>query len=299
MIVVDTSGDDTARDTVTPQSRDDVRDNPREAVLIAELLAALLLPLAPAAQSTIAREVGVISPYRKQNNRIRQELAERLGDLASLIRVDTVDRFQGGECDIVLVSLVASNPAASIGSLHADWRRMNVAISRARAKVVIVGSRRTFVSSSTPEEEPAKERYRRLYTLADVQSARGEAGVLRSPTDWPAARPWQRRRERTAPDGLERLRAALASAEAAGVGCHFWSQPTLGVPVDQLEALGLVQTIKTPDSTLRGSWLRHHRDLRRADQVCPGAPRASRLEVPPDDVWARGDSRSRTSSPRG
>jgi hypothetical protein len=47
------------------------------------------------------------------------------------------------------------------------------------------------------------------------------------------------------PDALERLRAALASAEAAGVGCHFWSQPTLGVPVDQLEALGLVQTIKT------------------------------------------------------
>jgi hypothetical protein len=48
----------------------------------------------------------------------------------------------------------------------------------------------------------------------------------------------------TPTNGLERLRHALASAEASGVGCHYWTQPTLGVPVDQLAAFGLVQTIK-------------------------------------------------------
>jgi superfamily I DNA and/or RNA helicase len=123
----------------------------------------------------------VISPYRKQNNRIRQELQDRLGALAELIRVDTVDRFQGGERDVVLLSLVASNPSASIGALHADWRRMNVAISRARRKVVLVGSRWTFEVPSTPEEEPAKERYRRLFALLDAQVARGMALAVESP----------------------------------------------------------------------------------------------------------------------
>jgi DNA replication ATP-dependent helicase Dna2 len=92
-----------------------------------------------------------------------------------------VDRFQGGERDIILLSLVASNPAASIGSLHADWRRMNVAISRARRKVVIIGSRPTFETPSTPEEEPAKERYRRLFARLDDQAGRGMASVLEPP----------------------------------------------------------------------------------------------------------------------
>jgi DNA replication ATP-dependent helicase Dna2 len=181
VVVVDTSEDAAAHDTVSRQARDESRDNPREAVLIADLVAALLGPLAADARAAVAREVGIISPYRKQNNRIRQELSERLDETASLVRVDTVDRFQGGECDVVLLSLVASNPAASIGGLHADWRRMNVAISRARAKLIVVGSRRTFVSPSTPDEEPAKLRYRRLFELVEDQVRRGEALVVESP----------------------------------------------------------------------------------------------------------------------
>src|SRR5262249_38111182 len=114
-------------DTVSLQARAESRDNPREAALIADLVAALLGPLAPPVREALAGEIGVISPYRKQNNRIRQDLQDRLGPIVEQIRVDTVDRFQGGERDIILLSLVASNPAASIGALHADWRRMNVA----------------------------------------------------------------------------------------------------------------------------------------------------------------------------
>jgi DNA replication ATP-dependent helicase Dna2 len=181
VVLVDTSRDASAGDTVSLQARAETRDNPREAVLVADLVAALLGPLAPAAREAVARETGVISPYRKQNNRIRQELQRRLGSVAEEIRVDTVDRFQGGERDIVLLSLVASNPTASIGALHADWRRMNVAISRARRKLILVGNRRTFVAPSTPEEEPAKERYRRLFGLLDAQVARGTAVVLEPP----------------------------------------------------------------------------------------------------------------------
>jgi DNA replication ATP-dependent helicase Dna2 len=81
----------------------------------------------------------------------------------------------------VLLSLVASNPAGSIGGLHSDWRRMNVAISRARAKLVVVGSRQTFVVPSPPEEEGAKARYRRLFELVDRQAAAGRALVVEPP----------------------------------------------------------------------------------------------------------------------
>jgi len=183
VVLVDTSADEAARDTVSHLARDETRDNPREAILIAEVLAALLEPLPAPARTIMAGEIGIISPYRKQNNRIRQELTERLGETAGLIRVDTVDRFQGGECDLILVSLVASNPAASIGALHADWRRMNVAISRARAKVILIGSRQTFVRPSTPEEEPAKEYYRRMFSLIDAQAARADALISPSPAE--------------------------------------------------------------------------------------------------------------------
>ncbi|MDP8922940.1 MAG: AAA domain-containing protein [Chloroflexota bacterium] len=181
VVLIDTSRDPAARDTVAHLARDETRDNPREAHLIAELVGVLLDPLSPDARARVAREIGVISPYRRQNNRIRQELADRVGPLADLVRVDTVDRFQGGECDVVLISLVASNPAGSIGALHADWRRMNVAISRARAKLVVIGSRRTFTVPSVPEEEAAKERYRRLFDLVDRQAAAGQALVLEPP----------------------------------------------------------------------------------------------------------------------
>ena len=56
----------------------------------------------------------MISAYRKQNNRLRAEIAAREPALASLpgLRIDTVDRFQGGERQIILVSLVNSNDAA-------------------------------------------------------------------------------------------------------------------------------------------------------------------------------------------
>jgi DNA replication ATP-dependent helicase Dna2 len=181
VILVDTSRDSAARDTVSLQARNESRDNAREAVLIAEMVAALLGPLDSDAQAALAAEIGIISPYRRQNNRIRQELSERLGALSDEIRVDTVDRFQGGERDIILLSLVASNAANSIGSLHADWRRMNVAISRARRKVIVVGNRRTFEGVSTSEEEPAKQRYRQLFALIDEQAARGVATILEPP----------------------------------------------------------------------------------------------------------------------
>jgi predicted DNA helicase len=80
--------------------------------------------------------VGVISPYRGQ--------VRALSSLtASNINVQTVDSFQGSECDIIIISLVRSNSDGDIGFLK-DTRRMNVAMTRARRKLVVIGDSATI-----------------------------------------------------------------------------------------------------------------------------------------------------------
>jgi ATP-dependent RNA/DNA helicase IGHMBP2 len=80
-------------------------------------------------------EVAVISPYDAQVQRLRQLLADLLDQG---LEVDTVDGFQGREKDAVVVSLVRSNDGGEVGFL-ADVRRMNVALTRARKKLVVIG----------------------------------------------------------------------------------------------------------------------------------------------------------------
>jgi hypothetical protein len=144
------------------------------------LLAELVRPFPQERRLDVAREIGVISPYRRQNNRIRQELLRRDEALAA-VRVDTVDRFQGGEREVIVVSLVNSNDEAAIGRLHAEWRRMNVAISRARRALVIVGDRSTFTrDSGRPEEDEARRYYRVLFDEIERLARHGRARVLDS-----------------------------------------------------------------------------------------------------------------------
>ena len=85
-------------------------------------------------------DVGVISPYRAQVQYLRQLLKKReyFKPFRSLITVNTVDGFQGQERDIIVISLVRSNDEGQIGFLR-DLRRMNVAITRARMKLIILG----------------------------------------------------------------------------------------------------------------------------------------------------------------
>ena len=71
-----------------------------------------------------------------------------------------------------------SNDGRAIGPLHADPRRLNVALSRARTKLILVGDRATFTGRGREEEEGAKEVYRRLFHLLDEQVAAGTARVL-------------------------------------------------------------------------------------------------------------------------
>lgn len=90
-------------------------------------------------------DVGIISPYRAQVQLLRGMIkrSEFFRPFRRLISVNTVDGFQGQERDIVIISLVRSNGEGQIGFLS-DLRRMNVAITRARMKLVIMGNAATL-----------------------------------------------------------------------------------------------------------------------------------------------------------
>lgn len=92
-------------------------------------------------------DVGIISPYRAQVQLLRKELRKRefFRPYRHQLTVNTVDGFQGQERDIILISLVRSNDGGDIGFLR-DLRRMNVAITRARMKLIILGSSETMTS---------------------------------------------------------------------------------------------------------------------------------------------------------
>ena len=92
-------------------------------------------------------DVGIISPYRAQVQYLRRLLMKRefFKPFRRLISVNTVDGFQGQERDIIVISLVRSNDDGQIGFLR-DLRRMNVAITRARMKLIILGDKNTMTS---------------------------------------------------------------------------------------------------------------------------------------------------------
>jgi ATP-dependent RNA/DNA helicase IGHMBP2 len=110
------------------------RLNPREAELVVQLVDSLLdAGLRPG-------DMGVITPYSAQVRRLR-ELIRRDG-----LEIDSVDGFQGREKEAILISLVRSNPAGEIGFL-ADTRRMNVALTRARRKLIVIGDSATIAGN--------------------------------------------------------------------------------------------------------------------------------------------------------
>ena len=107
-------------------------------------------------------DVGIISPYRAQVQYLRKMIKKLdfFKPYRKIITVNTVDGFQGQERDFILVSLVRSNDEGQIGFLR-DLRRMNVAITRARMKLIIVGD------SSTLTRHPF---YRKLYEYINDRS---------------------------------------------------------------------------------------------------------------------------------
>ncbi|KAJ1490747.1 AAA domain-containing protein [Baffinella frigidus] len=87
--------------------------------------------------------IGVISPYRAQVKEISGSL-DACGH--SDVEVSTVDKYQGRDMECVILSLVRCNASGEVGELLADWRRINVAITRAKSKLLLIGCATTLRS---------------------------------------------------------------------------------------------------------------------------------------------------------
>jgi ATP-dependent RNA/DNA helicase IGHMBP2 len=136
------------QEVAIPESRSTA--NPEEAHLLLERLAQLLAPYDAAEHDEHPHtplSIGVIAPYRAQINYLKDAIEDNevLNGLLLQRRlsVGTVDSFQGQERDIIAITLTRSNPQGEIGFLS-DIRRMNVGMTRARRKLLLVGDSSTL-----------------------------------------------------------------------------------------------------------------------------------------------------------
>ena len=92
--------------------------------------------------------IGIMSIYRSQVKLLSHILSPEHPD----IEIHTADRFQGRDKEVVIISLVRSNPENYVGDLLQDWRRVNVAFTRAKSKLIIFGSRSTIRDAKPLDE---------------------------------------------------------------------------------------------------------------------------------------------------
>ena len=114
---------------VDVQGPDSGKARPEEAEAACRIVESLVASGVP------SHEIGVITPYRAQQALIRNRLL-RSGNGFPLLTVDTVDRFQGGEREVIILSLCRSD---EVTSFLADRKRLNVSLSRARSKLILLG----------------------------------------------------------------------------------------------------------------------------------------------------------------
>jgi Lhr-like helicase len=103
--------------------------------------------------SLSSEQIGIISPHRLQNNTILSALKEALPFSLKLPRVDTVERMQGSEFDIVIFSATVSDKDTIHTPFLKEYRRFNVALTRSRKKFIFVASAFFFQSFPTTEKE--------------------------------------------------------------------------------------------------------------------------------------------------
>ncbi|KAN0069760.1 DNA replication factor Dna2 domain containing protein [Elaphomyces granulatus] len=125
-------------DTLVPQALDSTNGsrvvNTTEVTLCTQLIQAFV------SSGISARDIGVITFYRSQLSLLKQNLRRYSPEL----EMHTTDRFQGRDKEIVILSCVRSNSDNNVGDLLRDWRRLNVALTRARTKLLVIGSKSTL-----------------------------------------------------------------------------------------------------------------------------------------------------------
>lgn len=129
-------------DTIQPPVREEAQGkrivNSAEVRIVSQLVDSLLTVGVPDS------EIGVMTHYRAQLFMLKDKLK-----MFSGVEMHTTDRFQGRDKEVIVLSLVRSNEACNIGDLLKDWRRINVAFTRAKTKLLVVGSKSTLKGSGS------------------------------------------------------------------------------------------------------------------------------------------------------
>jgi ATP-dependent RNA/DNA helicase IGHMBP2 len=122
--------------------------NPEEAAFLLRHAALLITALESHYSTGNFPTIGIISPYRLQVQLLQEQAphSSELRRYAHKITVNTIDSFQGQERDIIYIGMTRSNPDSRIGFL-AEIRRMNVAMTRARRKLVVIGDSATLAQT--------------------------------------------------------------------------------------------------------------------------------------------------------
>jgi superfamily I DNA and/or RNA helicase len=179
MIFLDTLENDAKDSTQNELSQElESKYNEIEANFSASILSNYIehiLKYSPNSQDILIQlnQFGIITAYRAQNQRIYECLEMKLQsnstfqniihkrgfssiDIFKSIEIDTVDRFQGQEKEIILYNFVDSNLEHEISSLHLELRRLNVAISRAKKKLIFIGHSATLCNLNSYDKEDVK-----------------------------------------------------------------------------------------------------------------------------------------------
>lgn len=146
-------------DPLLPVSREEAKGNrivnPTEATLCVQLVESLLSVGVPASS------IGIMTHYRSQLALLKHSLRHHTG-----VEMHTADRFQGRDKEVVILSLVRSNESKSIGELLKDWRRINVAFTRAKTKLLVIGSKETLKGNG-PKPDGSEEMVARFVGLME------------------------------------------------------------------------------------------------------------------------------------
>jgi predicted DNA helicase len=134
---------DTAGAGFEEREEEGALSNKEEADFLVNHLVGLMTQLEGVYSEAMLPSVGVITPYRGQANRLKTLLSNVEGVSGIDLQVSTVDGFQGQEKDIIYISLVRSNAGGNIGFLS-DVRRINVALTRAKKKLIVIGDSSTI-----------------------------------------------------------------------------------------------------------------------------------------------------------
>ena len=187
----------------------------------------------------ITKQVGIISFYKGQTEALHNRLKSKFGN----IKVQTIDGFQGGEADIIIMSFVRANDHEQVGFVR-DYRRLNVALTRARHSLIMVGHATTLEKGDGNLFKLISDARERNYFFEGkiieptliIPSEKDEKSILQSPnlvhssrknSKFPDIKPKQPTKIKTSLAGPSKLTSlpAKASTSAMVLSANTISQP--------------------------------------------------------------------------